>query len=96
MEKVITILKKIYGYGITIALFGGGLTLLGFIAAMFIGGETATAICEFIYKKLFTWLFVGSNIVVLLGLVAMYLSKEKSMTLEKRKKKRDKSKADES
>ena len=92
MEKVIIILKKIYGYGITIALFGGGITLIGFIVAMFIGGETATAICEFIYKKFFTWLFIGSNIVVLLGLAAMYLSKEKSMTLEKREKKKDKSK----
>ena len=86
MKKVADILKKIYGYGIVIALFVGGLTVFGYLAAMFIGGETAEAICVFIYKKFFLWLIIGADIIVLLGLVAMYLSKEKSMTLETGKK----------
>ena len=87
MKKVADILKKIYGYGIVVALFAGGATVLGYIAAMIIGGETATAICTFIYKQLFLWMIIGADIIVLLGLVAMYLSKEKSMTLETGKKK---------
>lgn len=87
MKKVADILKKIYGYGIVAALFGGGATVLGFLAALIIGGDTATAICVFIYKKLFLWMIIGADVIVLLGLVAMYLSKEKSMTLNKKKKK---------
>ena len=87
MEKIASVLKKIYGYGIVTALFTGGATVLGYIVAMFIGGETATAICTFIYKKFFLWLIIGADIIVLLGLVAMYMSKEKTMTLEGSKKK---------
>ena len=87
MKKVSDILKKIYGYGVVVALFLGGATVLGYIAALIIGGETAMAICTFIYKKLFVWLIIGADIDVLLGLVAMYLAKEKSMILETGKKK---------
>ena len=87
MNKIADILKKIYGYGIVIALFGGGATVFGFIAAMCIGGEAATAICSFIYEKIFLWLIIGADIIVLMGLAAMYLSKEKSMTLQTEKKK---------
>lgn len=87
MEKTAKILKKIYGYGIFAALFLGGATVLGYIAAMIIGGETAVAICAFIYKKIFLWLIIGADLIVLLGLVAMYLAKEKSMNLDKGRKK---------
>ena len=83
MQRIAKILKKIYGYGILAALFLGGTTVAGYIVAMFIGGDTATAICTFIYKTLFKWLIIGADIVVLIGLVSMYLSKEKSMHLEK-------------
>ena len=83
MQKITKILKKIYGYGILAALFLGGATVIGYIVAMFIGGDTATAICTFIYKALFKWLIIGADIIVLIGLVSMYLSKEKSMNLEK-------------
>lgn len=86
MNKLADILKKIYGYGMVIALLGGGATVLGYMAALLIGGETATAICAFIYKKLFLWLIIGTDIIVLIGLAAMYLAKEKSMTLETKKK----------
>ncbi len=89
MKKAGEFLKKIYGYGIVAALFIGGFTVVGYIAAMFIGGDTATAICTFIYKKLFLWLIIGADIVVLLGLVSMYLTKEKSMNLDKKKSKKD-------
>ena len=45
-------MKTIFGYGIMICLFAGGLTFFGYLAALFIGGETATAICVFIYKTI--------------------------------------------
>ena len=52
MKKVSAVLKKIFGYGILICLFGGGFTFFGYAAALIIGGETATAICVFLYKQI--------------------------------------------
>ncbi len=89
MKKAGEFLKKIYGYGIVAALFIGGFTVVGYIAAVIIGGDTAAAICSFIYKKLFLWLIIGADIIVLLGLVSMYLTKEKSMNLEKHRSKKN-------
>lgn len=81
VKKLIQIIDVIYGWGILIALFVGGLTFFGFLAAFFIGGETATEICTFIHKTIFKWLIYGGNIIVLLGLLNMYLKKQKSLTI---------------
>ncbi len=81
LKKLIAVLTKIYGYGIFLCLFAGGLTFLGFLVAFVIGGETATAICVFIQKKIFAVLIYGGNIVVCLGLLTMYLKKQKSLTI---------------
>lgn len=86
--KISGVIKKIYGYGIAISLILGGLTVLAYIAALIIGGDTAALICDFIYNKFFHYLIIVSNIIVLLGLLAMYLSGEKSMTLDKEKRKK--------
>ncbi len=86
-KKIATFIKKIYGYGIFACLFLGGLTVLGYIAALLIGGDLATKICEFIYKTMFYWLILSADVFVLLGLVAMYLSGEKSMTILRKAKK---------
>lgn len=85
-KKISEILKKIYGWGILACLFIGGATVLGYIAALIIGGDTAAAICEFIYKEFFYYMFLIADGFVLLGLIAMYLAGEKSMLLQKKKK----------
>ena len=85
-KKISNVLKTIFGYGIAICLFAGGLTTVGYLAALVIGGETATAICTFIYKGLFPWIIRGSTLMVLLGLVAMYLAGEFELTTNKKKK----------
>lgn len=51
-KKISSVLKTIFGYGIMICLFAGGLTFFGYVAALIIGGETAAAICVFIYKTI--------------------------------------------
>ena len=84
-KKVSQVLKKIFGYGIMICLFAGGLTFFGYLAALFIGGETAAAICTFIYKTLIPYIIKASTIMVLLGLVAMYLNGEMALTSNKKK-----------
>ena len=84
-KKLSNVLKSIFGYGIMIALFAGGLTFFGYVAALIIGGETATAICTVIYKTIIPYIIKTSTIMVLLGLVVMYLNGEVALTGDKKK-----------
>lgn len=84
-KKIAAVLKTVFGYGIMICLFAGGLTFFGYLAALLIGGEMAAAICVFIYKTVFPLIIKLSTIMVLLGLVAMYLNGEMALTAEKDK-----------
>lgn len=82
MKKVSDILLKIFGIGVLLALFAGAISLLGFVVAMFIGGETATAICVFIHKTYFPYVIKFTSVFVGIGLVGMYLSKVKALSLK--------------
>jgi len=83
MKKVSNVLKMIFGYGIMICLFVGCLTFFGYIAALIVGGETATAICVFIYKRVVPVMVYCTTCLVLLGLAAMYLAGEMALTSKK-------------
>lgn len=85
VNKVSDILKNVFGYGIMICLFAGGLTFFGYLAALIIGGETATLICTFMYETIIPIIIKASTILVLLGLVTMYLRGEKALTSNKKK-----------
>lgn len=87
-KKISGLLRVIFGYGIMICLFAGGMTFFGYLAALFIGGETATAICVFIYKTIIPLIIKTSTILVLLGLVAMYLNGEVALTANKKEAKK--------
>lgn len=87
-KKISDVLKTIFGYGVMITLFAGGLTFFGYVAALIIGGDVATAICTVIYKNIFPVIIYLSVAMVLLGLVAMYLAGEKALTPEKRPEKK--------
>ena len=84
-KKISNVLKTIFGYGIMICLFAGGLTFFGYMAALVIGGETAATICVFIYKTIIPYIIRLSTAMVLLGLVAMYLNGEMALTSNKKK-----------
>ena len=88
MKKISGILKTIFGYGIMICLFLGGFSFFGYVAALFIGGDVASAICEFIYKSFYPVIIKASVILVLLGLIAMYLNGETALTADKKKRKK--------
>ena len=83
-KKLSDILRTIFGYGIMIALFAGGLTFFGYVAAIFIGGDMAATICAVIYKNILPAIIYLAVSMVLLGLVAMYLSGETALTPEKK------------
>lgn len=80
----------VFGYSIMTTLFAGGLTFFGFIAALIIGGDSATLICEIIYKHIFPVIIYVASATVLLGLAAMYLSGETALAPDKKKKKNKK------
>ncbi|MBQ4151154.1 MAG: hypothetical protein IJC81_05065 [Clostridia bacterium] len=84
-KKISDILRVVFGYGIMIALFAGGLTFFGYIAALCIGGETATAICVFLYKTVIPYIVKLSTIMVVLGIIVMYLNGEVALTSDKKK-----------
>lgn len=86
MKKLSDICKVIFGYGIMISLFAGGITFFGYLAAVIIGGETAAMICQVIYKQIMPLIVRVTSLIVLFGLVSMYLAGEKSLTPSGRKK----------
>lgn len=84
LKKISDVCKIIFGYGIMIVLFAGGLTFFGYIAALIIGGDTATAICTWIYKSFVPVMIYASTVLILFGLVTMYLAGEKALVPEKK------------
>ena len=85
-KKVSGICKMIFGYGIMIVLFAGGMTFFGYLAALLIGGPAAEAICIFIYKKIIPVIVYASTTLILFGLLSMYLAGEVALTTAKKKK----------
>ena len=86
LKKISEVCKMIFGYGIMITLFAGGLTLFAYIAALIIGGDTATIICDFTYKKIIPIIIYISTVMVLFGLISMYLAGEFALTVSNKKK----------
>lgn len=87
MKKFTEICKLVFGYGIMIALFAGGLTFFAYLIALIVGGDTAALICEITYKQVIPVIVKLSTTMILLGLVCMYMSGEKSLTPSEKKKK---------
>ncbi len=85
-KKISEVLKKVFGCGIMICLFAGGLSFFGYLVALVIGGDAAAVICHVIYKECFPVIIYASNILILLGLVSLYLGGEKALTTDKNKK----------
>ncbi len=85
INKISNVLKTIFGYGILISIFVGGLTFFGYVAALIIGGDIAAQICDIIYNEIFPIIIKISTVMVLLGLVIMYLNGEVALTSDKKK-----------
>lgn len=84
-KKIADVIQIIFGYGILVCLFVGGLSFFVYLAAIIIGGDTAAEICTFIYKGLYPYLVRLSSIMILLGLVKMYLCGEIALSSPKKK-----------
>ncbi len=85
MKQLAAILKKVFGWGILIVLFAGGLSFFGYLAALLIGGPAAEAICVFIYKTYYKFMIYATTALILTGLLSMYLAGEKALAPEEKK-----------
>ena len=80
MKKASDILLKIFAYGIIACLFAGGLSLVGYLVGLVIGGEAATNLCAWVFKTYLPWVIKATSVFTLIGLIGMYLSKQKALT----------------
>ena len=80
MKKIVNVLNTIFAYGIIACLFAGGLSLVGYIVGLMIGGETATALCLWVFKTYLPWVIKATSVITGIGLISMYLSKQKALT----------------
>lgn len=85
MKKLSKVLLTIFSIGILLSLFAGALAFLGFIIALIIGGDTAATICNFIKAEYFPIVIRVCSVAAGIGLVGMYLSKAKALTLKQEK-----------
>ena len=89
IKKITDVILWIFGIGVTICLIAGAISLIGFLIALCIGGETATEICVFIHKTYFPWVIKFTTIFTGLGLIGMYLSKSKALTISNEEKEKE-------
>ncbi len=89
IKKLAGVFKIIFGYGIMLSLFLGGLTFFGYVAALIIGGDTAAAICDFLFNKVLKIIIYAANIFIIFGLLTMYLAGEKALMPAKNGKKKE-------
>lgn len=88
MKKISKILLTGFSVGTILTLFAGALAFFGYVAALIIGGETATNLCVFIHKQYFPWVIQLCSVSVGLGLIGMYLDKKRALAMvEKTKEK---------
>ena len=87
MKKISNVLLRLFAIGVLVTLLAGALSLVGYLVAFIIGGETATQLCEFIYKEYFPVVIRVCSVSVLFGLIGMYLKKQKALTFTEEKEK---------
>ncbi len=85
MKKIGNILLYIFAVGIIICLLAGAFSLIGYIVALFIGGETATEMCVFIHKQYFPIVIKFTSVFAGVGLLGMYFNKVTALTIKEQK-----------
>ncbi len=81
MKKIGTILLYIFAIGSIICLMAGAASLVGYIVALCIGGETATNLCVFIHKEYFPIVIRFTSVFCAIGLLGMYFNKISALSI---------------
>ncbi len=82
MKKIGNIFLYIFAVGVILCLLAGALSLLGYIVALCIGGESATALCVFIHKKYFPIVIQFTSVFAGIGLFGMYFNKISALSIK--------------
>ena len=83
VERLAAGLQALFGWGIFVSLFAGGLSFVGYGLALVLGGAAAQGICRFIYTVMYPVLVQVSTVSVVIGLVGMYLRGETALSARK-------------
>ena len=86
-QKILTVLRFLFGASVAVTLLGGGLTMLSFVIALIVGGDLAVQICDVTYGKIWPVIIMAANITIVLGLIAMYINGDKALSPSEKKKK---------
>lgn len=89
-QKIYNILNKLYGILMIVSFFAGAVPLLVFIAAIIIGGDTATAMMTFVGEYVYTYIIAAASIAVFIGWIALYVGKKEGLSIKSFDKKKDK------
>ena len=80
--KLDSFLLRIFSIGTLGTLFAGGVTILVFIYALFVGGSEAVECCVFIRNVYFPYVIQICSFSVLCGLIGMYLKHQVALTIK--------------
>lgn len=81
-EKLSGLIKCIFTVGTGIVLTGGAMIFLGVLAAVICGGKAADILIHVIWEKIFPVFFIANVILCVLGLVHVYLIRDKGFRFE--------------
>lgn len=80
MKGIGAFLVKVFAYGITGCLFAGGLSFLGYLIGIMVGGEFAEYICEWLFNTYLFWVIKFTSGFTGIGLLGMYVCGQKALT----------------
>lgn len=75
------VLNKLFGIGLYISLFAGGLAFIGFLIAIIMGGSSAEAFAVAIQKQYFPIVIRVASLTIACGLVRMYINNDHALSL---------------
>ena len=85
-EKLANVFKRIFAVCQSLLLVASLVTVLAYIAAFIIGGETAVLIDSIVYNKVFPIMFFLAVAVAFVGVVYLYLTGYRTFRFETKKK----------
>lgn len=80
------ILKRIFGLIVMTMVFMGGISIFGYIIALFLGTSQAEILCNFIQKTLYPYMIQITSVGIGLGLLLMYITRKKALSIKQDKK----------
>ena len=83
-------INVVFGWGVYLCLMAGGLAFFGFLVALVIGGPTGEAQAIWLQKQYFPVVIRCTSFIIILGLVGMYVNKEKALSIATDKEDADK------